>query len=82
MVNKSTRWWFGVTAPPDDPLLREAMSRLSDREAAVTIGRFVERKTLQHVAVELQISPQGVHRLERAALAKLRRYFGIDIGAR
>ncbi len=54
--------------------LREAMSRLNDREYNIIKLRFFEGKTQTEVAEEISISQAQVSRLEKAALKSMRNY--------
>jgi len=54
--------------------IREAMSRLSEREKLILTKRFFDGRTQMEVADEIGISQAQVSRLEKAALKQLRRY--------
>jgi RNA polymerase sporulation-specific sigma factor len=54
--------------------IREAMRRLSDREKLILTMRFFEGKTQMEVADEIGISQAQVSRLEKAALAHMRKW--------
>ena len=54
--------------------LVEAMKRLSEREKYIINLRFFEGKTQMEVASMIQISQAQVSRLEKNALATMRRY--------
>jgi len=53
----------------DNISLKEAMSRLSDRDKSIVKLRFFEGKTQMEVAEEIGISQAQVSRLEKAALS-------------
>jgi len=54
--------------------VREALSRLSDREKHILTLRFFEGKTQMEVAEEIGISQAQVSRLEKAALSHMRKH--------
>ncbi|MGE5329218.1 MAG: RNA polymerase sporulation sigma factor SigG [Deltaproteobacteria bacterium] len=54
--------------------LREAMSRLNDREKLILNKRFFEGRTQMEVAEEIGISQAQVSRLEKSALLHMRKY--------
>ena len=54
--------------------IKEAMKKLSDRETLILTLRFFEGKTQMEVAQEIGISQAQVSRLEKAALAHMRKY--------
>ncbi|MGI6555543.1 MAG: RNA polymerase sporulation sigma factor SigG [Bacillota bacterium] len=54
--------------------VREALSRLSDREKHILTLRFFEGKTQMEVAEEIGISQAQVSRLEKAALNHMRKH--------
>ena len=54
--------------------LREALRRLSDREKHILSLRFFDGKTQVEVADEIGISQAQVSRLEKSALANMRKY--------
>ncbi|MBO8142746.1 MAG: RNA polymerase sporulation sigma factor SigG [Firmicutes bacterium] len=54
--------------------IREAMSRLSEREKLILTKRFFDGRTQMEVADEIGISQAQVSRLEKAALKHLRRH--------
>ena len=54
-------------------VLREAMKRLSERERRIIHLRFYKNKTQMEIAEEIGISQAQVSRLEKGALAKMRR---------
>jgi RNA polymerase sporulation-specific sigma factor len=54
--------------------LKEAMSKLSDRENNIIKLRFFDGKTQMEVANEIQISQAQVSRLEKSALKNMRNY--------
>lgn len=65
--NQDNNWLEGIS-------IREAMSRLSDREKLILTMRFFEGRTQMEVAGEIGISQAQVSRLEKGALKHLRRY--------
>lgn len=58
----------------DNISLKEAMKKLSQREAGIIEYRFYKGKTQMEIAAEIGISQAQVSRLEKAAIDKLRRY--------
>jgi RNA polymerase sporulation-specific sigma factor len=58
----------------DNISLKEAMSRLSDRDKSIVKLRFFEGKTQMEVAEEIGISQAQVSRLEKAALGQMKKY--------
>ena len=54
--------------------LREALSRLSERERGIIARRFYKGKTQMEIAEEIGISQAQVSRLEKGAIEKMRRY--------
>lgn len=54
--------------------IREALRRLSERERHILTLRFFQGKTQMEVADEIGISQAQVSRLEKAALAHMRKY--------
>ena len=54
--------------------LREALSKLSERERGILARRFYKGKTQMEIAEEIGISQAQVSRLEKAAIAKMRKY--------
>ncbi len=54
--------------------IREALSKLSDREKLILTLRFFEGKTQMEVAEEIGISQAQVSRLEKAALQHMRKF--------
>jgi len=54
--------------------VREALSRLSEREKHILTLRFFEGKTQMEVAEEIGISQAQVSRLEKAALSHMRKH--------
>ena len=54
--------------------VREAMSRLDEREQLIITKRFYQGKTQMEVANEIGISQAQVSRLEKAALQRMRKY--------
>ena len=68
--NKSTEEkWINNIA------LREAVSRLPEREREIIRLRFFDGKTQMEVAKEIGISQAQVSRLEKSALRSMRKYF-------
>lgn len=65
--NEDSVWLEGIA-------IREAMSKLSDREKLILTLRFFEGKTQMEVAEEIGISQAQVSRLEKAALSHLRQH--------
>lgn len=57
-----------------DLSIKTAMSRLKDREKTIIRRRFFQGKTQMEVADEIGISQAQVSRLEKAALAQMRKY--------
>ncbi len=58
----------------DNISLREAMSKLNDRDKNIVKLRFFEGKTQMEVAEEIGISQAQVSRLEKSALNQMRKY--------
>lgn len=58
----------------DNISLKEAMSKLNDRDKNIVRLRFFEGKTQMEVAEEIGISQAQVSRLEKAALNQMRKY--------
>ena len=54
--------------------LRDAMSRLSERERGIIEMRFYQNKTQMEIAESIGISQAQVSRLEKGALGKMREY--------
>jgi RNA polymerase sporulation-specific sigma factor len=54
--------------------IKEAMRRLQDREKHIISLRFFEGKTQMEVADEIGISQAQVSRLEKAALAQMKKH--------
>ena len=54
--------------------IQNAMSRLGARERGIIERRFFQGRTQMEVASEIGISQAQVSRLEKAALAQMRRY--------
>lgn len=54
--------------------VKEALSKLSEREKTILTLRFFDGKTQMEVAEEIGISQAQVSRLEKAALAHMRKY--------
>lgn len=65
--NHDASWLEGIS-------LRDAMSRLSDREEHILTLRFFKGKTQMEVAEEIGISQAQVSRLEKAALGHMRKF--------
>jgi RNA polymerase sporulation-specific sigma factor len=65
--NTDENWLEGIT-------LKEAMSKLNDREKHILNLRFFEGKTQMEVADEIGISQAQVSRLEKTALMHMRKY--------
>jgi len=63
------QWLEGIS-------IREAMSRLNDREKEILKMRFFDGRTQMEVAEEIGISQAQVSRLEKTALKNIRRYIG------
>jgi RNA polymerase sporulation-specific sigma factor len=57
-----------------DLSIRQALSRLQQRERKIISRRFFQGKTQMEVAEEIGISQAQVSRLEKAALAQMRKY--------
>ncbi|MDI6602383.1 MAG: RNA polymerase sporulation sigma factor SigG [Thermoanaerobacteraceae bacterium] len=58
----------------DNISLKEAMSKLNDRDKNIVRLRFFEGKTQMEVAEEIGISQAQVSRLEKAALNQMKKY--------
>ena len=56
-----------------DIAIREALSRLTDREQRILSLRFFQGRTQMEVASEIGISQAQVSRLEKAALTHMRK---------
>ncbi|NMD33028.1 MAG: sigma-70 family RNA polymerase sigma factor, partial [Firmicutes bacterium] len=54
--------------------IKEAMTRLNEREKMILTMRFYRGKTQMEVADEIGISQAQVSRLEKAALGRLRKH--------
>ncbi len=54
--------------------LREALGKLSERERGILARRFYKGRTQMEIAQEIGISQAQVSRLEKAAIAKMRKY--------
>ncbi len=63
----------GEGAWVEDMALREAMKRLSERERAIIHARFFRGRTQMEIASEIGISQAQVSRLEKSALAHIRK---------
>ena len=57
----------------EDISIREAMKRLGERERSIINMRFFDGKTQMEIADEIGISQAQVSRLEKGALAKIRK---------
>ncbi len=58
----------------EDIAIREAMKRLGERERSIINMRFFNGKTQMEIADEIGISQAQVSRLEKGALAKIKKY--------
>lgn len=58
----------------DDIVLREAISRLHEREKKIITLRFFQGKTQTEVAESIGISQAQVSRLEKSALSQMKKY--------
>jgi RNA polymerase sporulation-specific sigma factor len=56
--------------------LREAMTRLNEREKSILSRRFFQGKTQMEVADEIGISQAQVSRLEKAAIQQMNKHIG------
>lgn len=65
--NLDATWLEGIA-------IRDALSRLSDREKHILTLRFFEGKTQMEVADEIGISQAQVSRLEKAALGHMKKF--------
>ena len=65
--NEDEYWIDGIA-------LREAMTRLNDREKHILSLRFFLGRTQMEVAEEIGISQAQVSRLEKTALKHMRKY--------
>ena len=63
----------GDAAWLENMVLREAVSKLSEREQKIIQLRFYANKTQMEIAGEIGISQAQVSRLEKAALEKIRK---------
>ncbi len=68
--NKEENWVEEIS-------LREALSKLSDRERNIIELRFYEGKTQMEVAKEIAISQAQVSRLEKSALKSMKNYLSL-----
>ena len=66
-----SQWLEGIS-------IREAMSKLNEREKQILKMRFFDGRTQMEVAEEIGISQAQVSRLEKTALKHIRRYIGDD----
>ncbi len=57
----------------DEISLKEAMSRLGEREKRILYSRFFQGKTQMDVAQEIGISQAQVSRLEKGALERIKK---------
>src|SRR5699024_8757521 len=62
--NKDTYW-------TEDLAIKEALTRLNNREKSILIMRFFQGKTQMEVADEIGISQAQVSRLEKAAIEQM-----------
>ncbi|MBE6642200.1 MAG: RNA polymerase sporulation sigma factor SigG [Ruminococcaceae bacterium] len=58
----------------EDIAIKEAMKRLGERERSIINKRFFNGKTQMEIAEEIGISQAQVSRLEKGALAKIRKF--------
>lgn len=58
----------------EDISLKEALKRLGERERSILIMRFYKGKTQMEIAEQIGISQAQVSRLEKGALAKVKRF--------
>jgi RNA polymerase sporulation-specific sigma factor len=65
--NQDVNWLEGIA-------LKEALSKLTEREKLILTLRFFEGKTQMEVADEIGISQAQVSRLEKAALGHMRKF--------
>ncbi|PWA13421.1 RNA polymerase sporulation sigma factor SigG [Pueribacillus theae] len=65
--NKDSHW-------TEDIAMREAMTRLNEREKSILIMRFFQGKTQMEVANEIGISQAQVSRLEKAAINQMNKH--------
>ncbi len=65
--NNDQRWL-------EDIAIKDALNKLSEREKLILTLRFYEGKTQMEVAEEIGISQAQVSRLEKAALAHMKKY--------
>ena len=65
--NLDLKWLEGIA-------IRDALSKLNDREKLILTLRFYEGKTQMEVAEEIGISQAQVSRLEKAALSHMKKY--------
>ena len=66
-INNSDESWL------EDIALKEAMKKLSNRERNIINMRFFNGKTQMEIAEEIGISQAQVSRLEKGALAQIRK---------
>lgn len=58
--------------------LSEAMNSLDDREKNILAMRFYDGKTQMEVAKDVGISQAQVSRLEKGAIAQIKKYIGLE----
>ena len=56
--------------------LKEALTKLNEREMGVIYRRFYKGKTQMEIAEEIGISQAQVSRIEKGAIDKMRKYMG------
>ena len=59
----------------DNIALREAVKKLTEREKKIIRMRFFQGKTQMEIAADIGISQAQVSRLEKGALARLKKHF-------
>ena len=59
----------------EDIVLKEAISRLTDKEKTIIAKRYYDGKTQMEIAAEIGISQAQVSRLEKGAVERIRRSF-------
>ena len=69
--SEDASWLEGIS-------IREAMTKLTDREKLILTMRFFDGRTQMEVAEEIGISQAQVSRLEKAALKHLRRHMAVE----
>ncbi|MDD2553427.1 MAG: sigma-70 family RNA polymerase sigma factor, partial [Desulfotomaculaceae bacterium] len=65
--NQDLNWLEGIA-------IKDALTRLNDREKLILTLRFFDGKTQMEVAEEIGISQAQVSRLEKAALVHMRKH--------